>query len=213
MILLDQFPLTSNGKIDSRALPDPDDHGWLAGQYVAPGTETEKALVTIWEEVLGVGQVGIRDNFFELGGHSIRITRMVSAMRKKLGIELAVRDIFDHPMIEPLAAHVRITKTDRCCRRYLQRSDRIGLVVVQPGAVMVYRSVGRKRSVSYPGGITDACWKLHPRGLAYALSEHRRSAWSFADGRSGAGEGSLPGGPGKGALENVNGGQYCRGES
>ena len=67
-VVLDAFPLTSNGKVDRRSLPEPEVD---SAEYVAPQTETEKVLCDIWQDVLGIEQVGINDNFFRLGGHSI----------------------------------------------------------------------------------------------------------------------------------------------
>ncbi|WP_173965704.1 non-ribosomal peptide synthetase, partial [Flavobacterium collinsii] len=67
---LEEMPLTSNGKLDRKALPDPDSSDLSTKEYVAPRTETEQQLVQIWENLLGVEKVGVHDNFFELGGHS-----------------------------------------------------------------------------------------------------------------------------------------------
>ncbi|MFX6118944.1 phosphopantetheine-binding protein, partial [Acinetobacter baumannii] len=67
VIALDRLPVTPNGKLDRRALPAP---VWETQGYVAPRNENETLLAQVWQEVLGVEQVGIHDNFFELGGHS-----------------------------------------------------------------------------------------------------------------------------------------------
>ncbi|MCX2765222.1 hypothetical protein OQJ66_20745, partial [Aquimarina muelleri] len=64
---LDAMPLTSNGKLDRKSLPDPDTTELSTKEYVAPRTQTELRLVAIWQELLGVEQIGIYDNFFELG--------------------------------------------------------------------------------------------------------------------------------------------------
>jgi AMP-binding enzyme C-terminal domain len=68
-VVLEEMPLTPNGKVDRRALPAPDPSGFRAeNAYTAPRTPVEERLVEIWEEVLGLGRVGVRDDFFELGG-------------------------------------------------------------------------------------------------------------------------------------------------
>ncbi|HLZ87885.1 MAG TPA: amino acid adenylation domain-containing protein, partial [Puia sp.] len=106
LIGLDSLPLTINGKVDKKALPQVDGDGLRKGQYVAPRTESEQALTEIWAELLGIERIGIDDNFFELGGHSLLATRVVSAMRRLLGLEVAIRDLFIYPTIGELSAHL-----------------------------------------------------------------------------------------------------------
>ena len=86
MIALESFPLTANGKIDRKALPDPEGTAKETG-YTAPRNETEAKLAEIWQEVLEVEQVGITDDFFELGGHSLLAVRLVSQIRKAFAME------------------------------------------------------------------------------------------------------------------------------
>src|SRR5690606_28846371 len=84
LVELSSFPLTINGKLDKRSLPDPDFS--LSGEeYTAPTTETEAALCRIWQEVLGVEKVGITDNFFRIGGNSILAIQASHRMSKVLG--------------------------------------------------------------------------------------------------------------------------------
>ncbi|MEO7583970.1 MAG: amino acid adenylation domain-containing protein [Ferruginibacter sp.] len=99
-VMLEKLPLTHNGKLDKNALPEPGDSEMIKRQYVAPGNELESNLVNIWQEILNIGRVGIADNFFELGGHSLLAIRLVSAIRKKLQLEITVNDIFIYPTIE-----------------------------------------------------------------------------------------------------------------
>ncbi|WP_205625370.1 amino acid adenylation domain-containing protein [Flavobacterium sp. ABG] len=105
---LDQMPLTSNGKLDRKALPDPDNSDLSTQEYVAPRTETEEQLAVIWQNLLGIEKIGVYDNFFELGGHSLLATRLVSMIRKELSIELAIREIFEYTTIAALGAHVSV---------------------------------------------------------------------------------------------------------
>ena len=76
----------------------------LSSAFVAPSTETERRVVAIWAELLGVDNIGIHDDFFELGGHSLMATRVLSRIDESLGVRLALRDIFDAPTVHMLAA-------------------------------------------------------------------------------------------------------------
>jgi amino acid adenylation domain-containing protein/non-ribosomal peptide synthase protein (TIGR01720 family) len=99
---LESMPLTSNGKVDKRALPDPELSD-MAAEYVAPQNESELALAEIWQDLLELDQVGLNDNFFELGGDSLSAIRLISAIRKTLGTELPINDVFDYPTLGALA--------------------------------------------------------------------------------------------------------------
>ena len=81
----------------------------LSSGHVAPGTDTERRIVAIWGELLGVEGIGIHDDFFELGGHSLMATRVLSRIGESLGVRLALRDIFDAPTVQGLAACVSAT--------------------------------------------------------------------------------------------------------
>jgi len=78
-MVLSQLPLTSNGKVDRRALPAPQGRPEELGEYVAPRSELEKILTEIWVQLLRIDQVGVQDDFFELGGHSLLATRVITA--------------------------------------------------------------------------------------------------------------------------------------
>ncbi len=107
---LDVMPLTNNGKINIKALPDPE-MSHLAKDYVAPRNETEEKLAIIWQDLLRVSKVGVYDNFFDLGGHSLLATRLVSALRKSLEIEIAIKDVFVHSTISELKNHLDTRST------------------------------------------------------------------------------------------------------
>ncbi|MCU0286457.1 MAG: amino acid adenylation domain-containing protein, partial [Acidobacteria bacterium] len=99
-ISIDEIPLTANGKIDRMALPKLEIK--TSSTYMAPRNTVEKALVEIWQEVLGVETVGITDNFLTLGGDSIKAILVVSRL-KKYGWDIKINDLFAHPVIEQLA--------------------------------------------------------------------------------------------------------------
>ena len=89
-VRLDKPPLTSNGKIDRKALPRPEE-GTREGVYVAPRTTVEEILAGIWAEVLKLDRVGIQDIFFELGGHSLLATQVQSRLRQATGMDVPMR--------------------------------------------------------------------------------------------------------------------------
>ncbi|TSC19379.1 condensation domain-containing protein, partial [Corallococcus sp. Z5C101001] len=110
VMVLDALPLNANGKVDRKALPEPE--APKAGSaYEAPRTRTEAKLASIWAEVLRVPRVGVRDNFFALGGHSLLATQVVSRVRMETGAELPLRALFEAPTVEALA--LRLEKATR----------------------------------------------------------------------------------------------------
>ncbi|NCS15837.1 MAG: amino acid adenylation domain-containing protein, partial [Microcystis aeruginosa G13-12] len=102
-VFLESLPLTTNRKVDRRALPAPDKIGNRRDQYVAPRNGIEEMLVQIWTEILKVEQVGIYDNFFEIGGHSLLATQLVSRIRSLFKIELPLRSLFAAATVAELA--------------------------------------------------------------------------------------------------------------
>ncbi|MFD3874012.1 amino acid adenylation domain-containing protein [Streptomyces sp. NPDC058623] len=105
VVLLDTFPLTSNGKLDTAALPDPDPAGSTAG-YLAPRTDAEALVVDLWQEVLGVPKVGVLDDFLALGGDSLLVTRVAARIRAGVGLDLSIRDVFESATPAALAARI-----------------------------------------------------------------------------------------------------------
>ncbi|MEG4588311.1 amino acid adenylation domain-containing protein [Microcoleus sp. MOSTC5] len=109
-VLLEALPLTVNGKVDRRSLPEPDTaRPDLAEAFVAPGTAEEKALAEIWEKILGVEKVGIRDNFFALGGDSIRSIQ-VQSLAQKQGLRFSLQQLFQYPTIEAIVRELKATE-------------------------------------------------------------------------------------------------------
>ena len=100
---LDALPLTPNGKLDHRALPAPNACAYVTRGYEAPAGAIETKLAAIWEEILKVKRAGRHDNFFALGGHSLLATRVAGCVRSSLGVELAIRTVFEAPSIAELA--------------------------------------------------------------------------------------------------------------
>jgi amino acid adenylation domain-containing protein len=103
IVKLEHMPLTPNGKVDRKALPEPEVLGAeREAGYVAPGTELESRLCAIWAKVLGVPRVGVHDNFFDLGGHSLSLIRLRSEAQVLLGRDLPLVDFFTYPTIRAL---------------------------------------------------------------------------------------------------------------
>jgi acyl carrier protein len=112
-VTLAAFPLTPNGKLDRKALPAPDGSAVVSRPYAAPQGQIETALARIWQELLGLEQVGRYDNFFELGGHSLLAVQLVVRVREALGVSLPLVKIFEMPTIAALAEDIfsmRLTK-------------------------------------------------------------------------------------------------------
>lgn len=102
-VSLNALPLSSNGKVNRQALPEPEfDRPDLEQSFVAPRNETEEFLAAIWRDVLSLDQVGVFDNFFVLGGDSILAVRVVAVLKEK-GLEISLQDLFRHPTISALA--------------------------------------------------------------------------------------------------------------
>ncbi|HEV7979598.1 amino acid adenylation domain-containing protein [Amycolatopsis sp.] len=104
-VVLDEFPLTVNGKLDRANLARLDVTTVDTG-FIAPRTETEATVCAVLRELLGVDRVGATDHFFQLGGNSLLATRAVSRLRTALGVRVSVRTLFDNPTVEGFAAAV-----------------------------------------------------------------------------------------------------------
>lgn len=103
-VSLDALPLTTNGKVDRRALPEPPrDQPGDRAPSVPPRSDTERRLVEIWEETFDVRPIGVTESFFDLGGHSLMALRMVGRIRATFGEELALTTLLTEPTIEALA--------------------------------------------------------------------------------------------------------------
>jgi amino acid adenylation domain-containing protein len=99
---LEAMPLTSNGKTDVKALQNMLMPEKVRREYIAPRNECEKTMAAVWEQVLGVEQVGINDNFFDMGGQSLMAVELITELEKKVGKELPVNIIYKYPTIAEL---------------------------------------------------------------------------------------------------------------
>jgi amino acid adenylation domain-containing protein len=103
IVILPSLPLTPNGKLDRRALPAPQLGVGTDQHYEPPQGDIEAAVARIWQELLGIEQIGRRDDFFDLGGHSLLATRVITHVSHELDVDLSVRLLFDRPTIEGLS--------------------------------------------------------------------------------------------------------------
>ncbi|PHM39143.1 Amino acid adenylation [Xenorhabdus mauleonii] len=110
-VIMDTFPLTPNGKLDRQALPMPDQAAVITRDYAAPVGDVETALADIWQELLGLEQIGRYDNFFELGGHSLIAVSLIERLRSQ-GYTLEVRSIFSFPQLTDMAQAVMQVRSE-----------------------------------------------------------------------------------------------------
>lgn len=107
VMVLEQFPLTPNGKIDRKALPAPDrSRQDSAAPFVAPASDVERTIAGVWSALLGLERVGTRDNFFDLGANSLLMVRAHTDLRSALDRPLTLVDLFRFPTVAALAAHI-----------------------------------------------------------------------------------------------------------
>ncbi|MFT4636207.1 MAG: amino acid adenylation domain-containing protein, partial [Chitinophagales bacterium] len=104
-MMLDEIPLTANGKVDRKALPAPSATAGLR-EYVAPSTDVERILCDIWAELLELERVGVTDNFFELGGHSLQAMQVIARLNQE-NLNVGIRDLISQPTLNDLALMVQ----------------------------------------------------------------------------------------------------------
>ncbi|NJN10675.1 MAG: amino acid adenylation domain-containing protein, partial [Richelia sp. RM1_1_1] len=113
-VMLNNLPLSANGKLDRQALPKPTNlSAEFAVNYVAPRNEIEKKIANIWQEVLQLEKVGMEDNFFDLGGHSLLVLQVQSKLQNVLNKNVSATDLFKYPNISSLANHLNQDKNKK----------------------------------------------------------------------------------------------------
>ncbi|MFL1420097.1 amino acid adenylation domain-containing protein, partial [Pseudomonas fildesensis] len=127
-VLLEQMPLSPNGKLDRKALPKPDAAG---GEYVAPQSELEQQIAAIWAEVLGVERVGLDDHFFERGGHSLLATQAISRIRHGLGLDVGLKALFDQPVLGHFVRNLTQARVESSRIERVERDQPLALSYAQ----------------------------------------------------------------------------------
>jgi len=191
-VRMDSFPLTPNGKLDRKSLPQPGrKRPLLAKHFIAPRTAAEKQLASLWCELLQLEEVGIDDSFFELGGDSLAVVRMVRRYHTHFGHEIPPVKVFQYPTIAMLAEFVDeserksdflLDAEDRTChQRHPQRSTNEGDNCARDAVAIIGMS-GR-----FPGAANlDQLWRnlcdsvesisfFTPEELGPGIEEHLRN--------------------------------------
>ncbi len=150
-IQLDKLPINLSGKVDRRALPEPDTSVSTGREYVAAANEVEETLVSIWQDVLGIEKIGTKDDFFELGGHSLKATVLVAKIHQKLNVNLSLKEIFKAPTIKELA-------------RFVNKAEKNLYSSIQPVQIREYYPVSSTQKRMY------LLWKLEGDSAAYNVS-------------------------------------------
>ncbi|HEX2749082.1 MAG TPA: amino acid adenylation domain-containing protein, partial [Verrucomicrobiales bacterium] len=188
-IMMDRFPLTTNGKLDRAALPAPENAALAvnaADDYVPvlPGTET--ALAGIWEGVLGRNHIGRASDFFAIGGTSLNALLVMERVHREFGVKLPLGVLFDAPSLEDFAARIDAATVQP------QRS--LPIVCIQPegtgtplfllhggdGGALFYRSLLTKLGTDHPvwviesPGITDDSWILGRHSIESCAAEYKK---------------------------------------
>jgi len=153
-VFLDAIPLTTNGKIDRRALPTPD-VSTQESEKIAPRTTTELQLVQIWSEVLNIPRVGVRDNFFDLGGHSLLAVRLMARIEQQLGTLLPLATLFTEPTIEGQASLLKAARNTQIFSPLVPIKPTGSLppfFCIHPGGgnVLCYAALARQLDVEQP---------------------------------------------------------------
>lgn len=138
-VTLERMPLTSNGKVDKRALPEPGAEAYVREAYEAPQTPLEQELAEIWQAVLQVERVGRNDDFFDLGGHSLLAMQVAARINAVMLAELPVKEVFDRRTLRELAEHIT----------YQQEAKLLS--ALESGPAEVEQWLGRLNSMSEDG--------------------------------------------------------------
>jgi len=153
--VLAAFPVSPQGKVDPKALPDPDAQAAAtATPRSAPATLTEARVAAVWEEVLGVSPVARDDDFFRLGGHSLLAVRLLGAIRQGLGASVSLADFLPHPTVARMAALLEseTAADDASLVRLTQGGDEAPLYLAHPigGSVACYVQLAHRLGAGQP---------------------------------------------------------------
>ena len=153
-VRLERMPLTVNGKLDRKALPEPEGEAYGIREYEAPQGEIEEKLAAIWAEVLKVERVGRHDNFFELGGHSLLAVRVLTRVRKMLSVQVALEDLFARPVLVDFVRGVeRAVRKELPTITRVERSRQLPLSFAQQRLWFLGQMEGVSKAYHIPFGL------------------------------------------------------------
>ncbi|MFS3915776.1 amino acid adenylation domain-containing protein [Bacillus australimaris] len=164
-VVLDEMPVTTNGKVDQKALPEPTETISLSHDDVKPVTETEERIVAVFKEVLGVKQVGMHDSFFDLGGDSIMSIQAVAKLKEK-GVRVDPKWIFMHPAPAQLAAHLNEVPE---AGEHVERSPKDYVIELKKGDPAEPRIFFAPPAGGTVMGYIDVAKLMTHQGAVYAL--------------------------------------------
>jgi tyrocidine synthetase III len=170
-IQLEKMPFNRNGKIDTRALPEPGGKIDTGALYAAPRDMMEEKLVCLWQDELALDRIGIDDNFFELGGHSLKATVMIAKLNKLFGVNLSIKDLFDGPFIRKLTQSIK--NAGQKSYSQIQTIEKKEYYTVSPGQKRIYilnRMVSEKIEYNVPVAI-NITGSLNRNRLQYVFDE------------------------------------------
>ncbi|MCO1581467.1 amino acid adenylation domain-containing protein [Crossiella sp. SN42] len=150
-VAMTELPVTVNGKLDRRALPEPDLGAQVSGR--GPRDERERVLCGVFAEVLGLPEIGIDDDFFALGGHSLLATKVIGRVRALLSVELDLRALFDAPTVAELAARLPSATDTRPAVREVRRPEVVPASFPQTGLWFEEKLRGPSTSYGLPLGV------------------------------------------------------------
>jgi len=167
-VLLESFPITPNGKIDRKALPEPD----MGNQqeYIPPRTDFEKDLCLIWQHVLEIERVGIFDNFFQLGGHSLKAIKLITKMQT-LGVDILVKELIQSPTIAEISA---IAKQKESANQYHYQYTQGDKIYSLPNRQLLFKNAYHNHwNIDGIINIENADSAILEQALRAVISEHQ----------------------------------------
>jgi fengycin family lipopeptide synthetase D len=151
-VALDFMPLSQNGKLDRKKLPEPIPEEGREIAFATPLNKVQERLAAIWGEVLGVERVGIDDNFFDIGGHSLKAASMVSRIQKEFCVEIRLRDVFNYQTIRSMEQLLSgAEKTESARIKMVEDKEYYPLSSAQKRLFILYRIEGPGTTYNLPG--------------------------------------------------------------